>query len=205
MYLTSHLHLTYQYICLHTILNIYLNTYIQGILTNGNADLTSSEHPNELAEFLNFSISAVETGAMKPSRVPYLTVLHRTNIHASRILFIGDSLSTDIMGANLCGMHSVLIDRVNDPPALVDEGEEGQKGQNYDHLNDIRDMIDVSNSAGGACSRDTKIVPDIYLGMIFIHSPSIVLYTTYYLPDMCPLYYASHCTILLLSLTLLLL
>ena len=181
---------------------VYVYVCIKGVLTNGNADLTSSEHPNELAEFLNFSISAVETGAMKPSHVPYLTVLHRTNIHPSRILFIGDSLRTDIMGANMCGMHSVLIDRVNDPPALVDEGEEGQKGQNYDHLND---MIDVSNSACGATSRDIAIRPDIYLGMYFIHSHSIVLYTTYYLPGMCLLYYASYYIILLLSLTLLLL
>ena len=157
--------------------------YIPGVLTNGNADLTSSEHPNELAEFLNFSISAVETGAMKPSRVPYLTVLHRTNIHPSRILFIGDSLSTDIMGANLCGMHSVLIDRVNWPLALV-KSEEGEEGQNYDHLNDIRDMIDANNSAGGATSRDTKIVPDIYLGMytctLYTHTVlSYILHITY--------------------------
>lgn len=50
--------------------------------------------------------------AGKPSQTGYLTAMERMGTDCGNTLCIGDQLFTDILGANLCGMDSVLVGRV---------------------------------------------------------------------------------------------
>lgn len=78
------------------------------VVTNGTANLTQSPVLNS---YLELSLCAGETGAMKPSPVPFIAVLQRLSVCASRTVFVGDSYENDVVGSKRCGMHSVFLVR----------------------------------------------------------------------------------------------
>jgi len=79
------------------------------VVTNGTANLTQSPVLNS---YLDLSLCAGETGAMKPSPVPFIAVLQRMDVCAARTLFVGDSYENDVVGSKKCGMHSVFLERI---------------------------------------------------------------------------------------------
>lgn len=58
--------------------------------------------------------------ACKPSPFGYLRARRRCGVKVRECLVVGDQIFTDILGANLCGMQSVLLDPLApDPSATV--------------------------------------------------------------------------------------
>ncbi|EJX18974.1 MAG: YqeG family HAD IIIA-type phosphatase [Staphylococcus equorum] len=55
--------------------------------------------------------------ANKPHKSNYLKAIKMLGVEKSKVLFIGDQIFTDILGANLCGIKNVLV------KFLVHEGE----------------------------------------------------------------------------------
>ena len=51
--------------------------------------------------------------AGKPFKKGYLEMGKSLQVEREKILFIGDQLFTDILGANRVGYHSILVGRVN--------------------------------------------------------------------------------------------
>lgn len=49
------------------------------------------------------------TFAAKPLPIGYLKAKHRLKAKSSQCAIIGDQLFTDVLGANLCGMKSILL------------------------------------------------------------------------------------------------
>ena len=47
--------------------------------------------------------------AGKPKKWGYLYGIHKMNTRKAATLFIGDQLFTDILGANIAGIHSILV------------------------------------------------------------------------------------------------
>ncbi len=61
------------------------------------------------------------TFAMKPLPVGYLRAVHRLGVPHRQCAAVGDQVFTDIVGANLCGIKSILLD-----PILEEEGRSFQ-------------------------------------------------------------------------------
>lgn len=56
-------------------------------------------------------LSTEETGALKPSAVPFTALSKSLNLNPGEILFVGNSAKYDIEGARLAGMKTALINR----------------------------------------------------------------------------------------------
>ncbi len=51
--------------------------------------------------------------ALKPRRVGFARAAQRLGCSQERTVVVGDQLLTDILGGNLAGMHTVLVDRMH--------------------------------------------------------------------------------------------
>lgn len=58
------------------------------------------------------------TFAMKPLPFGYVKAMRRFGFKAKQCVIIGDQIFTDITGANLCGMKSVLVEPVENEDSL---------------------------------------------------------------------------------------
>ena len=74
--------------------------------TNGNADV--SRIP-ELAALFEFSVTAESAGAAKPAAAPFLAVLEHCGVKASECLHVGDSVTSDVQGAQAAGVRAVWV------------------------------------------------------------------------------------------------
>jgi 2-haloalkanoic acid dehalogenase type II len=72
--------------------------------------------------------------AYKPSKIFFEKILKKIKFNKDEILFIGDSLEDDIIGANTIGLKTVLIDRKNNSQYIKSEA-------NYI----IKDMYELIN------------------------------------------------------------
>ena len=59
--------------------------------------------------------------AYKPSKIFFEKILKKIKFNKDEILFIGDSLEDDIIGANNVGLKTVLIDRKNNYQYIKNE------------------------------------------------------------------------------------
>jgi 2-haloalkanoic acid dehalogenase type II len=57
----------------------------------------------------------------KPSKIFFEKILKKINFNKDEILFIGDSIEDDIIGANSVGLKTVLINRKNNPQYMKNE------------------------------------------------------------------------------------
>ncbi len=57
--------------------------------------------------------------ACKPSPFGYLRAKRLAGVRVRECLVVGDQIFTDILGANLCGMRSVLLDPIAPDPAAT--------------------------------------------------------------------------------------
>lgn len=62
-----------------------------------------------LAPFCEAILGAEETGALKPSPVPFLALSAALNVPPGRILYVGNSLRSDVRGASPVGMKTACI------------------------------------------------------------------------------------------------
>jgi len=82
-----------------------------GVLTNGNANLTSCP---VLGKYISITLSAGDVGAMKPSPTPFLAILQRMDCLPSRTLYVGDSFEKDVLGAKNAGIKTAYLQRLED-------------------------------------------------------------------------------------------
>ena len=57
--------------------------------------------------------------ACKPSPLGYLRAKKLAGVRVKECLVAGDQIFTDVLGANLCGMKSVLLDPLTPDPAMT--------------------------------------------------------------------------------------
>lgn len=88
-----------------------------GVLSNGNCDFHLNEDLHRgggegglLQDFLDFSLSATDTGCAKPSLIGFLACLQRLpGIPPQRVLFVGDDYEKDVVGAARAGMKTLFL------------------------------------------------------------------------------------------------
>jgi REG-2-like HAD superfamily hydrolase len=66
-----------------------------------------------LAKYFDPIIVSYAVGARKPDRRIFQIAAEKVHSPPNRMLYIGDKLSVDVMGASNAGMNAVLLDRMN--------------------------------------------------------------------------------------------
>jgi FMN hydrolase / 5-amino-6-(5-phospho-D-ribitylamino)uracil phosphatase len=84
---------------------------VLGAITNGNFPFAQLP----LAKRFAFIVHAEEVGELKPAAAPFLRAAEICRGDPARWVHAGDSLETDIAGAQACGMKAVWINRAGDP------------------------------------------------------------------------------------------
>mmetsp|Transcript_8811 Transcript_8811/g.11108 ORF Transcript_8811/g.11108 Transcript_8811/m.11108 type:complete len:254 (-) Transcript_8811:1513-2274(-) len=93
---------------LDTLRRLKARGYVMVSCTNGNADIRSVP---ELHSIFDHHVSAETVGAAKPHVLPFEKVLELTGASPEEVLHIGDSLTSDVRGANNVGMHAIWVNR----------------------------------------------------------------------------------------------
>lgn len=90
--------------------------YVLGTITNGNADV----HHIGLGTYFEFTVTAADAGAMKPSAEIFEYALRKASIAPQDALHVGDDAHADIHGAKQAGMRAVWVNPSSKPwdPAL---------------------------------------------------------------------------------------
>ncbi len=81
--------------------------YRVGVLTNGNS--TPARYGSDLE--LDFLVAAEQFGIEKPSRRIYEITAEQAGCDVTELMHVGDSLDSDVAGANAAGATSVWLNR----------------------------------------------------------------------------------------------
>ena len=71
--------------------------------------ILSNNNEERVRRFLRNIDSPYICKAYKPFRKGYLKALERLGVKKEEAVFVGDQLFTDILGANRCGIRSILV------------------------------------------------------------------------------------------------
>lgn len=82
-----------------------------GVLSNITRDMDVLSREMGLEPYLDFTITSGEIGAGKPHPLIFLAALERAGVESHEALHVGDSYSSDIMGARGVGIRALLLDR----------------------------------------------------------------------------------------------
>ncbi|MCY4558380.1 MAG: HAD family hydrolase [Chloroflexi bacterium] len=112
------------------LLNDLRGRYVLGLVSNGN---TYPERAG-LDGIFNFVILAVECGIAKPDPRIFELAFDKCGCEASQVVHVGDSLQSDIAGANGCGIRSVWLNQ---------DGAANASGITPDHeISDLRELLE---------------------------------------------------------------
>jgi len=67
----------------------------------------------DMEKYFDFVVISDEVGVRKPDPRIFRIALNKADVAAERSLFLGDKLSTDVIGAARAGMRAILVDRNN--------------------------------------------------------------------------------------------
>ena len=82
--------------------------------------LSNSRKPGRAQNFAQALGVPFQGRSGKPRRRGHLQAMERMGCTPAQTVMVGDQIFTDILGANLCGMRSVLLDPLSpDPSATV--------------------------------------------------------------------------------------
>ena len=112
------------------VLNDLKSRYRLGLVSNGNT------YPDRvgLDGMFDFVILAVECGIAKPDPRIFELAMGKCGCDASQVVHVGDSLQSDIAGANGCGIRSVWLNQ---------NGAANASGITPDHeIGDLRELLE---------------------------------------------------------------
>ena len=118
-----------------------LHAYHVGIITNGAHDehtdsqLSKVRHLGLSERIQSLTISG-EIGIRKPNLEIFKVACERAGVSPKQAMLVGDTVESDIVGANRAGMTSVFIDRKSDVlvPKTADEQPDDSVSNLYDVL-----------------------------------------------------------------------
>ena len=64
-------------------------------------------------DFFQFMIASADAGSKKPSPKIFELALERAGVEPSRVVHVGDTFATDVLGARRAGIRGVMLDRFN--------------------------------------------------------------------------------------------
>jgi len=90
--------------------------YLLGVISNSIGTIEEQLTRLELARHFQFIIDSAVVGVEKPHPEIFSLALERAGVAPGEAMFVGDTYSTDMGGAQLAGLHGTLIDRVGAYP-----------------------------------------------------------------------------------------
>ncbi len=90
--------------------------YYLGVISNSIGTMEEQLNHLGLARYFHTVLDSAVVGVEKPHPEIFRLALHRTGAAPTEAMFVGDTYSTDMGGAQLAGLHGVLIDRVDAYP-----------------------------------------------------------------------------------------
>lgn len=87
------------------------NNLSLAIVSNWNSSLGKIVEGLRLVDYFEFIISSAEAGWKKPSPRIFQLALERAGADASRVVHIGDTYQTDVLGARNAGIRGIMLDR----------------------------------------------------------------------------------------------
>jgi putative hydrolase of the HAD superfamily len=87
-----------------------------GVISNSVGTMEQQLARLGLARYFQTILDSALVGVEKPHPEIFQLALARACVSASQAAFVGDTYSTDVGGAQLAGLHGVLIDRVGAYP-----------------------------------------------------------------------------------------
>ena len=113
------------------VLNDLKSRYRLGLVSNGN---TYPERVG-LGGLFGFVILAQDCGIAKPDPRIFELALGKCGCNPAQVVHVGDSLQSDIVGANECGIRSVWLNA---------DGVTNDSGVTPDHeIGDLRELLDI--------------------------------------------------------------
>lgn len=82
-----------------------------GIVSNWNSSLKKIVDGLSLSGYFDFILSSAEAGWKKPSPKIFEMALKLAGREASRVVHIGDTYQTDVLGARNAGIRGIMLDR----------------------------------------------------------------------------------------------
>ena len=99
-----------------------------------------------LAGALDAVVVSAEAGAAKPDPAIYRAALAKIRCGSGEALFVGDSLQTDVAGAEAAGLRALLLDRaaaegIDGGAPGVDAGLDGAEVERIFSLSDLLELL----------------------------------------------------------------
>jgi len=100
-----------------------------GLITNIDRDLSPTCAELGLSSYLDFLVTSLAVGAVKPAPAIFKAALERAGVEASEAIHVGDQYHSDVLGARNAGIRPLLIDRddlhqeISDCPRIRSLGE----------------------------------------------------------------------------------
>lgn len=100
-----------------------------GLITNVDRDLSPTCDELGLSSYLDFLVTSMAVGAVKPAPAIFKAALERAGVDASEAMHVGDQYYSDVLGARNAGIRALLVDRdnlhqeINDCPRITSLGE----------------------------------------------------------------------------------
>jgi putative hydrolase of the HAD superfamily len=82
-----------------------------GLITNIDYDLKPTCQELGLIAYLDFLVTSLEVGAVKPEAAIFRAALERAGVNAPEALHVGDQYYIDVAGARNAGIKPLLVDR----------------------------------------------------------------------------------------------
>lgn len=90
--------------------------YFLGVISNSIGTIDDQLRHEGLRSYFQAVFDSAIVGVEKPHPEIFQLALARAKVAANEAVFVGDTNATDVGGAQLAGLHGVLIDRINAYP-----------------------------------------------------------------------------------------
>jgi putative hydrolase of the HAD superfamily len=92
--------------------------YFMGVISNSVGTLEGQLQSTGLRDYFPAIFDSAVVGVEKPHPEIFQMALASAQVTANEAVFVGDTYATDVGGAQLAGLHGVLIDRINAYPKV---------------------------------------------------------------------------------------
>jgi HAD superfamily hydrolase (TIGR01509 family) len=92
--------------------------YFLGVISNSTGTIEEQLGRVDLLRYFHTVLDSAIVGIEKPHPEIFRLAIERASVAPSEAIFVGDTYSTDVGGAQLAGIHGVLIDRVGAYPNI---------------------------------------------------------------------------------------
>lgn len=92
------------------------------VVSNWDVSLHEQLAATGLGALVDAAVSSAEAGAAKPSPRIFARALERAGVERGAALMVGDSLETDVIGAQAAGIAAALVDRRGTRPGPLPPG-----------------------------------------------------------------------------------